>query len=113
MTWFETHYPEADIRGYLIGRKPNKMQAKCAGMKILPWTEVLFRSRARNIELLAAMRLKTGTGGADDSRVADAIELGGAEAKKLLDRLAKEHIEIQELMASFEVIKKKTPREKT
>ena len=113
MTWFETHYPEAEIRGYLIGRKPNKMEAKYAGMTILPWTEVLSRSRARNLELLAAMLLRTGAGGADDVRVADAIELGGPEAKRLLERLAMEHAEIQELMTSFEVIKGKAPREKT
>jgi hypothetical protein len=112
MTWFETHYPDADIRGYLIGRKPNKMTAKYAGMVILPWTDVLGRSRARNLELLAAMLLRTGAGGADDVRVAAAIELGGPEAKKLLERLAAEHKEIKDLMASFEVIKKKAPPSK-
>jgi hypothetical protein len=108
MTWFEAHYPDADIRGYLIGRKPNKMEAKYAGMKIVPWTEVLARSRARNLELLAAMLLKTGARGGGDVRVADAIELGGPDAKKLLDRLATEHGEIRDLMASFEAVKKKT-----
>ncbi len=108
MTWFEEHYPDADIRGYLIGRKPNKMDAKYEGMKILPWTEVLGRSRARNLELLAAMLLKTGPGGADDARIADAIALGGPEAKTLLERLAAEHKEIKDLMASFEVIEKKS-----
>jgi hypothetical protein len=108
MTWFEEHYPDAEIRGYLIGRKPNKMDAKYEGMKILAWTEVLARSRARNLELLAAMLLKTGSGGADDARVADAITLGGPEAKALLERLAGEHKELKDLMASFEVIKKKS-----
>ena len=43
----KTHYPDAEISGYLIGRKPNKMTVKYEGMKILPWTEVLARSRAR------------------------------------------------------------------
>jgi hypothetical protein len=112
MTWFEAHYPDADIRGYLIGRKANKMEAKYAGMKIVPWTDVLAKSRARNLELLAAMLLRTGAGGADDARVADAIELGGPEAKKLLQRLAGEHREIKDLMASFEATKMKgsTPK---
>lgn len=105
MTWFETHYPNAEIRGYLIGRKPLQMNAKYEGMKIMPWTEVLAKSRARNLELLAAMLLKTGSGGAHDARLADAIELGGEGAKELLNRLAKDHQEIQELMASFETIK--------
>jgi hypothetical protein len=107
MTWFETHYPDAKISGYLIGRKPNKMTAKYEGMKILPWMEVLARSRARNLELLAAMLLRTGSGRADDIRVADAIELGGPEAKKLIERLAAEHRELRDLMTSFEVVKSK------
>lgn len=107
MTWFETHYPDSEITGYLVGRKPNKMTAKYEGMKILPWTEVLSRSRARNLELLAAMLLRTGSGRGDDVRVADAIELGGAEAKQLLERLATEHRELRDLMNSFDVVKSK------
>lgn len=112
MTWFETHYPDAQIQGYLIGRKPNKMNVPYAGMTILPWTDVLSRSRARNLELLAAMLLRTGASGADDARLADAIELGGPEAKKLLERLAAEHSELKDLMATFEVTKKKAPAKK-
>jgi hypothetical protein len=106
MTWFETHYPDAEITGYLIGRKPHRMKPKYEGLAILPWTDVLQRSRARNLELLAAMLLRTGTGGAADARVADAIQLGGREAKALLERLATEHKEIRDLMKSFEVAKK-------
>jgi hypothetical protein len=55
------------------------------------------------------MLLRTGAGGASDARVADAIQLGGPEAKALLERLASDHQEIAELMKSFEVIKKKEP----
>ena len=105
--WFEAHYPDAERRGYLIGRKPNDMPSPYQGLQILPWTEVLNRSRARNLELLAAMLLRTGAGAAADARVADAIQLGGPEAKALLERLAEEHEEIKELMKSFDVIKKK------
>jgi hypothetical protein len=66
----------------------------------------LGRSHARNLELLAEMLLKTGSGGAADARVADAIQLGGPEAKALLERLVEDHEELKELMKSFEVIKK-------
>lgn len=107
MTWFETHYPKAHLSSYLVGRNPNNMPVKYDGMTILAWTEVLSRSRGRNLELLAAMLLRTGAGGAQDVRLSDAIELGGPEARKLLERLATEHKEIRDLMASFEVIKKK------
>lgn len=101
MTWFEEHYPDSEIKGFLIGRNPNKMPPKYAGVTILAWTDVLQRSRARNLELLAAMLMKTGIGGQADARLADAIELGGPDAKALLDKLAKEHSEIQTLMKSF------------
>lgn len=107
--WFEAHYPDAERRGYLIGRKPNDMPSPYQGLTIVPWTEVLNRSRARNLELLAAMLLRTGSGGASDARVVDAIQLGGPEAKALLERLAIEHEEIAELMKSFEVVKKQSP----
>jgi len=55
------------------------------------------------------MLLRTGSGGAHDARVADAIELGGPEARRLLDRLAAEHGEIKELMDTFDVVKRKVP----
>jgi hypothetical protein len=108
LAWFEAHYPDADRRGYLIGRKPNNMVSPYQGLTILPWTDVLNRSRARNLELLAAMLLKTGSSGAADARAADAIQLGGPEAKELLERLAVEHDEIRNLMKSFEIIEKKS-----
>jgi Histidine kinase-, DNA gyrase B-, and HSP90-like ATPase len=104
MTWFEAHYPNADRRGYLVGRMSSKMNAALEGLKILPWTEVLNRSRARNLELLAAMLLKTGPGVAADTRLADAIELGGPEAQEFLNKLAQEHGELRELMQSFTLI---------
>lgn len=105
--WFEAHYPNAERRGYLIGRKPAVgMSSPYQGLTILPWTEVLQRSRARNLELLAAMLIRTGSGAAADVRAADAIQLGGPEAKELLDRLAAEHPEIRDLMASFDTVKK-------
>ncbi|HEY7449013.1 MAG TPA: ATP-binding protein [Vicinamibacterales bacterium] len=106
MTWFEAHYPDAEISGFLIGRKPNRMKPKYEGLTILPWTDVLQRSRARNLELLAAMLLRTGSGGVADARAADAIQLGGPEAKALLERLAYEHKEIRDLMNSFEIVNK-------
>ena len=60
---------------------------------------------ARNVELLAAMLLRTGPTGAADARAADAIQLGGPEAKALLEQLAREHNEIRELMESFQSVK--------
>ena len=77
------------------------MSAPYNNMTIIPWTEVLARSRARNLELLAAMLLRTGSGAAGDARVIDALQLGGKEAKDLLERLAREHSELSDLMQSF------------
>lgn len=38
------------------------------------------------------------------ARVADAIQLGGPEAKELLERIALEHAELKELMDSFALV---------
>lgn len=104
MIWFEAHYPNAERRGYLVGRMSSKMNPGYEGLTILPWTDVLHRSRARNLELLAAMLLKTGPSVASDTRLADAIQLGGPEAQEMLNRLAIENVELRELMESFSLI---------
>lgn len=101
MSWFEAHYGDAEIRGYLVGRNSADLKPKYAGMAVIRWTEVLRRSRARNLELLAAMLLRTGLQAGGDIRVADAIELGGEDARRLLERLAKQHGELSSLMDSF------------
>ena len=93
--WLEVHYPNADRRGYLIGRKPAEMNSPYQGLSILPWTDVLQRSRARHLELLSAMLMRTNGEGAAGMRTADAIELGEPEATALLKRLAEEHQEIR------------------
>ena len=103
LMWLEAHYPNAERRGYLIGRKPSGMVSRYEGLKIVPWTEVLERSRGRHLELLGAMLIRSGGGGVGDMRVADAVDLGGGDARDLLDRLALEHKEIRELMNGFPV----------
>ncbi len=109
LTWFETHYPDADRRGVLVGRKPVGMSTPYNNMTIIPWTEVLGKSRARNLELLAAMLLRTGSGAVGDARIVDALQLGGPEAKALLERLAREHSELSDLMASFHEVPSSSP----
>lgn len=101
MFWLGNTYPDAEVRGYLIGRNPANLTSRYDGTKIIAWTEVLERSRARNLELLAAMLLRTGSTGVLDARSIDAVELGGKDAKVLLDRLAEDHSEIRSLMETF------------
>ena len=101
LTWLEAHYADADRRGYLIGRKPKGMTSPYQGLTIVPWTEVLERSRTRHLELLSAMLLRTGGGGMADVRAVDAVELGGPEARILLERLAEEHREISRVDGGF------------
>ena len=101
MAWFEQHYSSASLKGFLIGSRPQGFQTHDARMVAVEWTEVLRVSRTRNLELLAAMILATGGSGATDSRLADAIELGGKEAQEMLARLSAEHDELRELMEEF------------
>jgi hypothetical protein len=104
MEWVAINYVGSKITGYLIGRKPEHMSSPYTGLNIVHWNDVLQRSRARNLELLSAMLLRTGSSASTDARAIDAVELGGAEARAMLERLAQEHTEIKELMDSFELI---------
>ena len=109
MGWLEAHYPKSQQKAFLIGRRPDGLQIVHKDMIAVPWTEVLQRSRARNLELLAAMLLGTSGASPSDARIADAIELGGPEAKALLERLAAEHDELRALMEEFRVVGSGTP----
>lgn len=104
LTYFEGVYPHSERKGYLVGNNALKLEARHTEMEVLPWTDILKRSRARNLELLAAMLLLTGASGGNDARIADALQLGGPEAQDLLKRLAVEHEEIRELIQSFKLV---------
>lgn len=101
--WLDSNYPDADIRGYLIGRKPASMKTRLNNLSIVPWTNILQRSRSRHLELLSAMLLKSGAEGSGDARVLEAIDLAGPEASALLARLAEDHRELRDLISAFEV----------
>lgn len=102
MTWFEAHYPNADLTGYLVGRNSANLASRHEGVSIVPWTEILLRSRARNLELLAAMMLQAGGDSSQDARLIDAVELGGEDARVLLDKIAESNQSLRDLMSEFE-----------
>lgn len=101
MLWVETHHRTAAVKGYLVGRNPGNLSSKYKNVEIIPWVDVLQRSKARNLELLAAMLLRTGADGVVDARSMDAVELGGADAKIFLEKLSVDHPEIGALMEKF------------
>lgn len=100
LTWFEVHYPNAELRGLLVGRNGNGIKAKRSDVRIIHWTDVLEKSRNRNLELLSAMLVNTAHLAAGDDRVKQALDLGGPEAQELLERLASDHEEIRHLLDS-------------
>jgi histidine kinase/DNA gyrase B/HSP90-like ATPase len=102
LSFLEAHYPNAKISGVLVGRNPSKMKEKYEGTQIVEWTEVLKRSRARHLELLAAMLIQAGDGTKGDARIQGAMLLGGPEAKQMLDKLAEHHVELRKLMTDIE-----------
>jgi hypothetical protein len=102
MSFLEEHYPEAKISGVLVGKNPGKkLEAKYGNSRIVEWTEVLRLSRARNLELLAAMLLQASSANGD-TRIETAVKLGGPEAKEMLSRLSLHHEELKGLMKEFE-----------
>lgn len=102
MGFLEAHYPNARIEGVLVGRNPNKMEAKYKDTKIVEWTEVLKQSRGRHLELLAAMLIQAADGTKGDARIEGAMLLGGPEAKRMLEKLAVHHSELRKLMAEMD-----------
>lgn len=104
LNYFEAHYSATQISGYLIGRRPDSLQAQDKRVEIIGWSDILNRSRSRNLELLAAMILATGGSNSHDARLADAIQLGGPEATQMLEKLATEHEEIRKLMEDFKPV---------
>lgn len=101
MLWVQSHHPTSTVKGYLVGKNPANLISNYRGVEVVPWVDVLHRSKARNLELLAAMLLRTGSDGALDARSMDAVELGGADAKQYLEKLAADHPEIKALMEKF------------
>ncbi|EPJ6838999.1 ATP-binding protein [Stenotrophomonas maltophilia] len=99
MNFMRAHYPDADIRGFLIGRSPASLKSYDEKVKIVPWTDVLRKSRARNIELLSAMLIRSG--GKADERTDEALDLIGPEARQQIDQLAEHHEELRALMNAF------------
>ena len=102
LTWFEAHYPDAELKGLLVGRNGSHIEEKHVDITIIPWTEVLEKSRARNLELLSAMLVTTAHYAEGDTRVKQALELGGDDAQNLLQKLAADHQEVQDLLDSVE-----------
>lgn len=103
LSYLEAIYPEARRSGILVGKNPGKkVKAEYNNFKVIEWSEVLRLSRARNLELLAAMLLQATSGAGGDSRAVDAIKLGGDDAKAMLSRLAEHHEDLRGLMKQFE-----------
>ncbi len=96
MQYFEAHYSDADIHGVLVGRNPGNLPPKFEGLRIVQWTDVLKASRARHLELLAAMLVQSGGNAKGDSRVNAAIELAGDDATSLFQNLASKYSTFRE-----------------
>lgn len=107
MGWFEDHYSDAKVFGYLIGRNPNEWRVKNhhENIEILSWQDVCLQSRRDYVELLASMINGVSAEYVDDYRIRRAIELGGKESVELLKKLADANTTLSEV---FDRIDKKT-----
>lgn len=99
MGWFEDHYPDADVFGYLIGRNPNDWKRKNHhdNIEVMSWQDVCLHSRRDYVELLASMINGVSAEYIDDYRIRKAIELGGSESVELLKKLAEANTPLYEL----------------
>ncbi len=93
-------YPNARIRGLLIGNNYSKLAPQDRNVEVLDWSDVLLRSRKGHVELLASM-LVGANPDPNDSRVAQVAEYGGNEAMEMLERMAVNDPDLKSLMQQF------------
>jgi hypothetical protein len=98
MGWFEDHYTDAKVFGYLIGKNPNDWKNKNhhRNIDVVSWQEVCLHSRRDYVELLASMINGVSAEYVDDYRIRKAIELGGIESIALLKKLAESNTTLSE-----------------
>lgn len=99
------HYPDSEISGLLIGKNPNNMRNMRADIQILPWTDILIKSRSEHLILLASMIRNSEP---SDKRIADIKDFGGESTWELLHKMAEQDEELSELMNGFESISEKS-----
>lgn len=107
MGWFQDHYSDSNVFGYLIGRNPNEWRRKNnnKNIEIMSWQDVCLSSRKDYVELLASMINGVSAEYIDDYRIRKAIELGGKESIDLLKKLAEANSTLSEF---FQRINEKT-----
>jgi hypothetical protein len=79
-------YTNLDIKGVLIGHDRGGFKAPDERIKILLWSEVLDSARALHVSYLESL-LKASHPDADDARLKQISDFGGAETMELLQRL--------------------------
>lgn len=87
MVYLEQQYPDAKREGLLVGANGKGLPPSRTDIKIMPWADVVARSRRAHVELLAAM-LKTANPERDDDRLRQILEFGGTEVWEILERIA-------------------------
>jgi hypothetical protein len=100
MTYIGVRYPNAKLRGKLIGNNYLHMTSKRTDLDVLDWSQVLARSRKGHIELLASMLIGANPN-PNDSRVAQVAQYGGKETTELLKKLAEHDEELAQLVAGL------------
>lgn len=89
--WLKKTYPNAKIKGYLIGQNTgNAIESENPNVDVLTWENVCIRSRKDYLDLLATM-LNGVSEHYDDVRVRDVFEFGGDATRELLQRMAEIH----------------------
>ena len=98
--WLKEHYPNAEIKGYLIGQNPgNAIKSEIVNIEVLTWENVCLRSRKDYLDLLATM-LSGVSEHYDDARIRDVFEFGGDETQELLKRMADAHSPLNDFFES-------------
>jgi hypothetical protein len=98
MVFLEAHYPNAHVRGYLVGRTSKPMNMPREDSELLPWTEVLKRARSRYVTFLAAMLASIPD---ENVKLNTVRDFAGPEVWELLKKLAAKSPKLEGLISSY------------
>lgn len=104
MTFLESRYPDAALKGMLVGNAPGGFRKARNDVEVKSWQQVFLEARAAYTKIIASM-----LGGyaehADDPRVADIHVFGGDAVWQMLKKISEKDVELKRLIDSNEGIK--------
>lgn len=101
LNYLEAHYQHAKLHGYLVGRVPTGgFRIQRNDMEVIPWTDIMQRSRSRYVTFLAAMLANVPA--SRDARVDQVRDFAGKEVWDLLQKIALKNQRLADVIREYD-----------